>query len=35
MERLEAALPVQSLVDAAVNAADVEEFEFPVIRSRV
>ena len=35
VERLEAGLPVQTLVREALTNAIVEEFEFPVIRSRV
>jgi len=35
LERLEAVLPVERLVEEAVNTAVVEEFEFPVIRSPV
>jgi thiamine biosynthesis protein ThiI len=35
VEAAEAALPIGEMVDRAVTAAAVEEFEFPVIRSRV
>lgn len=35
VEAAEAALPVAEMVDRAVEAAAVEEFRFPVIRSRV
>jgi thiamine biosynthesis protein ThiI len=35
VERLEADLPVARLVEEAVDTAVVEEFDFPVIRSRV
>jgi thiamine biosynthesis protein ThiI len=35
VESAEAALPIREMVDRAVEGAVVEEFEFPVIRSRV
>jgi thiamine biosynthesis protein ThiI len=32
VERAEAALPIQEIVDAAISAAAIEEFHFPVLR---